>query len=454
MKNLTNHFLSALYGIQAKEIPQPVIVQARACMLDFIGCSLAGARFYGEKLTSFIDGYPRIGTNSLVGGKGKISSMQVAALINGISAHAIELDDGHRIGMLHLGAPVISAMIAVAEKERISTKDLLIGIIIGYEVAIRLACAVQPGCKLRGYHATGTCGTVGAAMGIAAALHFDFEQMKSAFSAATTSAAGILEMIEGDTELKPYNAGRAAMDGVTAAYIGKARFKAPEDALGGKRGFLKVMTDEPKMEYLTDVSGDKLMIETIYMKPYAACRHCHPSIEAALDIRKQEGFSISKVESIHVRTYKLAVAGHDHTDIKGVNSAKMSIPYSLAVALCTGKAGLNEFTEKYISDKGIQAITEKVTVSDADELTVLCPQKRVAEVTVTTKNGVFSKRVDYPKGEPENPMSQQELEDKFRGLAMYGGLSPQECDEVIEEVKKDCLDLDKILQIVCKNRLN
>jgi 2-methylcitrate dehydratase PrpD len=287
-------------------------------------------------------------------------------------------------------------------------------------------------------------------MAIAAALHFDGEQMKSALSAAITSAAGVLEMIEGDTEMKPFNAGRAAMDGVTAAYIGKARFKAPEDALGGKRGFLKVMTDEPKMEYLTDFCSDKLMIETIYMKPYAACRHCHPSIEAALRLRKKSGFDLSKVQNIDVATYKLAVAGHEHTEIKGVNSAKMSIPYSLSVALKTGKAGLDEFTEKFINDAKIQDITNKVRVRDVDELTVLCPQKRVAEVTVTTDKRVFTERVEYPKGEPENPLSQQELEDKFRGLALFGGLSTSECEEIISEFQKDDFNLEKIMNIVCK----
>lgn len=450
MDNLTNEFLSKVFLLHKSGISTHAIAKAKSCFLDTVGCTLGGVRFYDERLKTFNIGFPEIRTTNPIGLQGRCIPMQVAAMLNGLSAHAMELDDGHRIGMLHLGAPVISALLAVADKECLSSKDFLLGIIIGYEVAIRLACAVQPDCKLKGYHATGTCGTVGAAMGIAVALHFDFEQMKSAFSAATTSAAGILEMIEGDTELKPYNAGRAAMDGVTAAYIGKARFKAPDDALGGKRGFLKVMTDEPKMEYMTDFSGDKLMIETIYMKPYAACRHCHPSIEAALDIRQQEGFNISEVQRIHVDTYKLAVAGHDHIDIKGANSAKMSIPYSLAVALCTGKAGLDEFTDKYIFDKDIQSITDKVTVSDVEELTVLCPQKRVAEVTVTTKNGVFSKRVVYPKGEPENPLSQQELEEKFRGLAMYGGLTKEECDDVINEVWKVNMDLKKIMNIICK----
>ena len=446
---ITDSFLTTIQLLNISNLPTSVMKMARMCCLDFFGVTLAGAIIFKEKEQQMLESLDEMGSCHVFCSN-KTTSVTVATLLNGISAHVIELDDGHRIGMLHLGAPVISALLAVAEKEKLSTKDFLIGIVIGYEVAIRLACAVQPGCKLKGYHATGTCGTVGAAMGIAAALHFDFEQMKSAFSAACTSAAGLLEMIEGDTEMKPYNAGRAAMDGVMAAYIGKARFKAPEDALGGKRGFLKVMTDEPEMEYLTNFNGEKYMIETIYMKPYAACRHCHPSIEAALNIRNQPGFNINKIESIRVDTYKLAVAGHDHTEIKGVNSAKMSIPYSLAVALFTGKGGLDEFTETYINNTEIQAITDKVTVSDEDELTSLCPQKRVAVVTVKTKTGDFTERVDYPKGEPENPLSQQELEDKFRGLAMFGGLTSIECDEVISEVWKEDFDLQKIMNIVCK----
>lgn len=450
MDIITNQFVSDIVSKQTPKISSSTLHNARSCFLDYLGCALAGARFYHDRLKAFSDAYPEAGTSGLIGFPGKLVPMQAAALLNGISAHAIELDDGHRIGMLHLGAPVISAMLAVAEKEKLGTQDFLKGIVIGYEVAIRLACAVQPGCKLKGYHATGTCGTVGAAMAIASALHFDFEQMKSAFSAAITSAAGVLEMIEGDTEMKPYNAGRAAMDGVTAAYVGKARFKAPEDALGGKRGFLKIMTDEPKMQYLTDFEQDKMMIETIYMKPYAACRHCHPSIEAALQIRKQKGFVLDEVEGIHVDTYKLAVGGHEHTDIKGVNSSKMSIPYSLAVAFSTGKAGIDEFTDTYINNPTIQAVTDKVTVSDVDELTSLCPQKRVAIVTVNTRSGVFTQRVDYPKGEPENPLSQAELEEKFRGLAMFGGLSIEACNAVIGELWKEKFDLEKIIRYLTK----
>lgn len=442
---LTDRFLLSLFSMKAEDSKM-----SKECLLDYLGVTLAGGKAYCDEIQQYLNNIEDSNNGASVICFGRKIEVSNAALVNGICAHAVELDDGHRIGMPHLEATIISALLAVAEKNSISSIDFCRGILVGYEAAIRLSCAIQPGHKLKGYHATGTCGTIGAAIGIAVAMHFDYEQMKSAFSAAVTSAAGLLEMIEGDSQMKPFNAGRAAMAGVTAAYIGMARFKAPEDALGGKRGFLRVMTDDPQMKYLTDFSDAKPMIEGIYRKPYAACRHCHPSIEAAMNIRLKDGFNINEVESVRVDTYKLAVSGHDHTEIKGVNSAKMSIPYSLAVALCTGKAGLDEFTDKFISNKDIQSITDKVSVSDVDELTVLCPQKRVAEVTVTTNNGIFTKRVDYPKGEPENPLSRQELEDKFRGLAMYGGLTSEECDEVINEIWKDDFDLLKILRIVNK----
>lgn len=449
MVNHTDLFIKGIIILIEKNTPIQKFTMAQKCVFDYLGVALAGSAMFKLKEYELLTSQ-EINCGCGVVGSAKKAPANIAALLNGISAHAIELDDGHRIGMLHLGAPIISALLAVAEKEQLSSHNFLKGIIIGYEVAIRLACCVQPGCKLKGYHATGTCGTVGATMAIATSLHFDFEQMKSAFSAAITSAAGVLEMIEGDTEMKPYNAGRAAMDGLTAAYIGKARFKAPEDALGGKRGFLKVMTDVPKLEYITNFDNSQMMIDTIYMKPYAACRHCHPEIEAALFIRKMDGFNIDEIEDIQVHTYKLAVAGHDHVDIKGVNSAKMSIPYSLAVALATGNAGLHEYSENYITDKKILDITKKVSVSDCDEFTALCPQKRVAEVIIKTKSKVFSYRVDYPKGEPENPISEEELETKFRDLAMFGGLTSVECDEIIDEIWKPEFDLAKIINILCK----
>lgn len=442
---MTDRFLRYLEAICSENIPADVYQQARKCFLDYLACAAAGANFFSDKMNAYLDGVAdEVGSSSVIGYEGK-RTMQTAALLNGLSAHVMELDDGHRKGAVHVGAAIFSALLSVAEKEHLDMKDVLLGAVVGYETTIRLACAVQPGNKLRGYHATGTCGTVGATMAIAAALHFDFEQMKSAFSAAVTSAAGVLEMQEDNADYKPLNVGRAAMDAVSAAYLGKVRFKPPKDALGGKRGFFAVMTDKPKTDFLTDFVKGSYCIQSIYNKPYASCRHTHSAIESAMRIRVQDGFRLDELESVCVRTYKLAVTGHDHTRVDGISSAKMSMPYSVAVSLATGKAGLDEFSEDMVSNEEILNVASKVQVVADDELTVLCPQCRAAIVEVKTKSGVFSARTDYPKGEPENPLTDEDFKEKVFGLLKFAGKSDEMCCKIWNCVLKETWNIDKML---------
>lgn len=443
---LTDLFISNILNILSVELPNSVQKKARECLLDYLGVSLVGSAILLKKESKLFESLDSLEECRFLGSSFKVPAI-TAALFNGINAHVIELDDGHRRGAVHLGATIFPSLLSVAEAEHLSCSDIFLGTIVGYEATVRLACAIQPGNKLRGYHATGTCGTVGAALGIAAALHYTDAQMKTTLSAAVTSAAGVLEMQEDESELKPYNVGRAAMDAVAAAYIGRSGLQGPKDPLGGKRGFLKVMTDTPHPEFLTDFNSETLCIEQIYQKTYAACRHAHPAIEAALAMRNE--VDIESIEKIEVRAYRLAVSGHDHTEILGVSSAKMSIPFGVAVALVTGSAGLTSYSEATISNETILALTRKVIVLEDEDLTRLCPEKRASILTIHLSDGrTLSNRVDYPKGEPENPLTQDEQEAKFRELANFGGLSKEACDEVINEVWKEDFDLYKILKIV------
>lgn len=445
---MTNIFLQYIYSISKENIPLSVYNQARSCFIDYLAVTLAGASILSKKTLDYIRLMDSACSISTIIGLNCKSDMQTASLINGMSAHVLELDDGHRKGALHVGSTVFSALLPVAEKEDLSFVDFLYGAIIGYEATVRLACAVQPGNKLRGYHATGTCGTVGAAVGIAAALGFDKDQMKSAISAAVTCAAGVLEMQEDNSDFKPLNVGRAAMDAISAAYLGKARFTPPFDAIGGKRGFLKVMTDTPKIEYLTTFDPNTpLAITQIYMKTYAACRHTHPAIEAALALREKHNISSDDIESINVEAYKLAVAGHDHTDILGVSSAKMSLPFSVALAIHTGSAGMDAFNENNVKDDTILSLTQKVSVVENEELSALVPNKRASILNITLKDGSkLSHRVDYPKGEPENPLSDVEIEEKFISLAMASGFSYERCKDIIQTINQSNFKLRTLIE--------
>ena len=444
---MTTNFITDLFSISREIIPALVYRQARGCFLDYIAVTLCGAKYNQIKKQAYINEIGSQTGNATVLGLKHKTDLQTAALINGMNAHVIELDDGHRQGALHVGSTVFSALLAIAEKEKLSSEDFLYGAIIGYEVTIRLACAIQPGNKLRGYHATGTCGTVGATMGIAAALGFDEEQMKSALSAAVTCAAGVLEMQEDNADYKPLNVGRAAMDAVAAAYLGKARFAPPFDAIGGKRGFLKVMTDEPKTEYLTYFdSTSPLAITQIYMKTYAACRHTHPTIEAALTLREKYDIYPSDITSIEVEAYKLAVAGHDHTDILGISSAKMSLPFSVALALCTGSAGMEAYNGTNMTDKTILSLAKRVTVTENEELSSLVPRKRASILHLTMGDGTkLTCRVDYPKGEPENPLTDEEIEEKFVSLVTASGFTKERCKDIIHTIQQPSFELTTLL---------
>ena len=428
MQSLSDIFISGLVR-KSQDIPERVMHQARKALLDYLGVLAGGKKYLQQKHPELIESAPS------------------ASFLNGFAAHVLELDDGHRLGMIHPGASVVSAVLGVSGEQNLASGDVLRGIVMGYEAAVRLARAVQPGHKERGYHVSGTCGTIGSALGVAFACNYSEKQIKSTLACAVSSAAGVLEIQEQASELKPYNLGRAAMAAVQAAQLGKLALPGPDDILGGKRGFLSAVTDTPHPEFLEDFLDESYAIEGIYQKVHAACRHCHPAIDAVLSIRRDTALNPGQIEKIEVRTYRLAVGSHDHTDIRGIASAKLSTPFAVALAVVKGSAGYADYTDATLADNSIRELTLKVSVIEDEEFTGLSPKIRGAGVTFFLRNGEqFQASCLYPKGEPENPLSDEELQAKFRGLAAYGGLPAADCDKIIDEVlNTDCfISLEKL----------
>lgn len=448
--NITETFIKGLMA-QSQAIPSQVFEQARKCLLDYLGVAVGGARYLQKKHFAFFETFTKDQGNSSVFGMSQKTTATNSALLNGFCAHVLELDDGHRYGMIHLGASIITAILNVSEKERLDYNSILRGIVMGYEVAVRCARSIQPGHKVRGYHVSGTCGTIGSAMGIALSCGYNKNQLRATLACAVSSAAGILEIQEDASELKPYNVGRAAMDGLVAAQVGRLALPGPDDVLGGKCGFLVAFTDIPHLEMLTDFSSGEYGIMGIYQKVHAACRHCHPAIDAILAIRNDIHLKPEQVEKIDVHTYRLAVRSHDHTQIRGISSAKLSTPFSIALAILKGSAGYTDYNNSNMNDYWIKYLTNKVSVIVDDKLTAQSPTVRGARVDIYLKNGSFyESSCLYPVGEPEHPLTKGILETKFRELAMYGGLSRSECDEVISEVWGNEFSIEKIVKLTCK----
>ena len=431
--NLTDMLIDELWNIMKTNISDNIIHKTKMCLLDYLGVTLAGAQMQREKADRLLSYSGTNSYDSLVIGFSRKTDILNSIFINGLSSHIADFDDGANSGIIHLGSPIISAILPVAEKERIAADRVILGIVVGYEAALRIAEVIQPYHKKLGYHATGTCGTIGAAIGLSTALSFEKAEIKNALSAAAISAGGLLKALEDGSDLKAFNVARASVIGYISSNMAKAGFLGPNDVLSGKTGFLELFTGREGVTHFEFGYSKPYAVEKVYFKPYAACRYCHPAIEAAIKIRPKIKFAYDNIKEVNVKTYVWAVAKHDHADIQGITSAKMSIPYSVAVALYSGKADIEEFEIDRIKNSDVLSLAKKVKVAADDELTSLFPQKSAAIVELVTNDGAsFVERVDYPKGEPENPLSEEEIKDKFMALAMYGNKTKEEAEKIIE----------------------
>lgn len=431
--NLTDAFTDRIKKTADAGLSAETLHRVKRCLIDYLGVTFAGRRYLGAELNEL----ERLGGNGRcsVIASGRRTDMLTAAMLNGIAAHVLEFDDGHRAGAPHLEAVIVSAMIAAAQEERIPFERFVKGIIAGYEATIRLSAAMQPGLKLRGFHATGVCGTIGAACAVGYALGLNDKQFKSAFSAAASASAGILRVLDDDSGLKPFNVANAVQSGITAVYTGKCGIKGPDDVLGGERGYLHAHSDEVDLNRLLGET-EKPAIFEIYLKPFASCRHSHPAVECALALRKKYRFDAGEIEDVEIQTYKLGILAHDATDITSVSGAKMSTPYSTAAALVLGSCGMEAFSKEATDDPEIKALTKKIRVVENERMTEACPGKRGASVTIKLSGGrVCIEEVENPLGEPENGLTDRQLEEKYDSLMKYAGVSESERTKIKDLVR-------------------
>ncbi len=383
--------------------------QIKRCFADYVGVSIAGAELKADCIRDYC-GFIGHG-DSYVVGSDVFCDAQNAAFLMGLQAHATELDDGHRKGMVHPGAVVFSALLAINPYVHASWSSFRRAAVLGYETTILLSELVQPFHKKSGFHATATCGAAGAACAAAALLGQNLEGWKTAISIALSGANGLLETINTESDLKPINAARAAMLGVNAAVLSACSFRVPHDIVGGERGFASCMASNLDLSSFPVFEATPFIMG-VYFKPYSSCRHCHPGVEAAIKISGYPAVTFERLRAVKIETYELALKGHCSKDLSSASAAKMSIPVSVALALATGRGDC--FDDDLLTSPVLERVVNATCVSACDELSRLVPAKRVAIVTAILDDGsTISERVDYPKGEPENPMSNQELKEKF-----------------------------------------
>lgn len=444
--NISRVFFEGIDKVAKREVPADVMSRARRSLLDYLAVTCAGARFQKDKINGFFDfAQPESGAFSVIG-TGKKVVLKEAVFLNGLNGHALDFDDGTNSGIIHLGSPIFSLLISLSQRYGISVGEMLKAAIVGYEVSYTMAVSIQPKHKALGFHATGTCGMLGATLAAAYMLGFSDEERYQAFAAACVAASGMLMVLDDGSELKPYNVAKTALLSLVSLQLAKAGFKGHPDPLGGYRGFLRMMSGDDKTKIKSVLLNGTYAIMKSYIKPYASCRYTHPSVEAAIHLRNQYGITPEMVDKIRVETYNLAVSGHDHTDIQGAYSAKMSTPYSTAVALIYGKAGLQEFAEDVLNNTTVCSLTNKVEVVANEGYSSIFPEKQTAVLQIEANGKTYSERVDFPKGEPENPLSEEEFHSRYDGLMGYAGVEKGVYDEVYKKVNEFNIKVEELIK--------
>lgn len=426
---LTDFIMETTY----KKIPENVIEKTKLCFMDFLGVALRGSDTESGMVVR--DLIKNSGESTVIG-HGKASPLD-ASLANGMFAHSLDLDDGHRIAHVHPGACVIPATLSLCEAHHRTGKEFISSLVVGYQIAISLGIMVNPQHRNRGFHSTGTCGTFGAAASACKAMDLRRKETLNALGLAGTQACGLLESDHAGTMGKHLHAGKAAQSGVLSALLAERGFTGAHSIIEGKEGFLSAMVNSN----ISDInfSGEKFIkenfnIANVYFKKYPVCRHLHSSIDATLDILNETNIKNGDIQKIIVKTYKIA-AKHDNYHQKTIEALKQSLPLSIAIAIVNRNLNL-ENLKIYEKDE-ITEISKKIVIECDNDLNMLYPQERPSHVTIHTKNRKYEKKINLPNGEPEHPFKKEELIDKFAALNPNVDTNVLEMIDDLESCKVD-----------------
>src|SRR5579883_1125918 len=422
-------------------LPDAALEHTRRAVLDWLGSALAGsiepparmaqrvAASFGASDEATIFSAPR-------------SSAPAAAFANGVASHILEYDDVHKGSTLHAAAPVIPAALAVAEREHANGGAFLLAVALGYEAALRVGEAVNPS-HYRFWHPTGTAATFGAAAAAGSLLGLNADQMQNALGSAGTQAAGLWEFNAEGAMSKHLHPGKAALNGLIAADLARAGFTGASRVLEGDRGFFRAMSQAHDASRITDGLGRQWKIAENCYKMHSCCGHTHTAIDIALDLRRA-----GEVRSIEIEMY-----GPGYKIVKEMNprtpyQAKFSIAYVVAAAWSEGRVGLEQFSAERFDADGVQnaeiaRLLGKTNVSVVEDLTAKYPEAWPARVTVTLADGTVLKgSSDFPRGNPENPVSTEGLEEKFRSLVAprFGDAVAERAIEKIRRME-NCEDM-------------
>jgi len=416
MATYSEQLAAAACSIRLENVPPEAVRRAVELVLDWLGNAAAGARSpIGRALTDMASRYGGRGSAHRVADFSVFDPL-TAALVNAGCSHSLEFDDTHAPTLFHPGSPVISAALAMAEDGKASGKDFLAGVLAGYEVSMRLAACVNPS-HYRLWHTTGTVGTFGAAMAACRTAKLDPTAAANALGLAGTQAAGLWEVLPHAPSAKNLHPGKAAQSGVLAALLAKRKIEGPPAILEGARGFFRAMVpDAPKTDELLKDFGRRWRILETTIKAYPICGHAMTPVEAALRLRRETDPDSLEDITIFTNSTALRVAGSSNPGSE--YQAKFSMPYCAAAALVFGRVTQREFDAEAMGDSRIRTLMGRIRLQADEAFDRGFDTGRPARIEAVTKDGrKIVTEASCRRGDPQDPLSREEIRDKFRALA-------------------------------------
>lgn len=439
---LTEEVVKFVLQTKYRDVPSEVIRLAQGFVLDGLGVTLAGSTEQGSRI---VQSYVR-----RLGGKSEATvigcGFQVpaakAALVNGVSGHAMDYDDTQLstskeavYGLLtHPTVPVLSAVLAVAETNRASGEEVLLSYILGVEVECRIADAINPRHYQSGFHSTATMGGLGAAVAVGKLLGLKAEVLARTLGIAASMSAGLRENF--GTMTKPLHAGRAAENGVTAAELAERGFTAALNILEAKRGFFSAMAGGYKEEKIAGRLGRPYFMQEpgISIKPYPSGSLSHPAQDLILDLVKNNDLHADDIESIEVGTNSNVPNALIYPMPKTALEGKFSIPFCMAIGVLERKAGIAQFRDRKVREPKVVELMRRVTLTVDPELEALGYDQVRSRIRIKLKDGrMIEGRADVARGHPLKPLSWAAIGEKFRDCARLV-LSRKNTEEAIELV--------------------
>lgn len=405
-------FASAL---RYEDIPADVVQRAKDSITDTIATIV-----FGRSLpwSSIIVAYARRmghgGRSCILGDGDRPVIAPFAALANGALAHAFELDGATRPSAgVHPGATVLSSALALGQERGFSGRQLLTAFVAATEVMVRIGRATHHSNETRGFHAPGTTGPFGAAVGCGHMLGFDAARMTNALGIAGSTSAGLVEFARAGTGamVKRLHFGRAAESGLLAANLAADGFTGPHTVLEGECGFLHVFCDERDTSELTRGLGETWLTRRISMKRYACHTAGHTPVQAIVDLKARRPLEAKDIASIEIRVGKKELSRHDIRSPADVMIGQYSVPFCVALAVLSDARDPRTFRDADVTSPDLRALMERIRLVPWDRP---APSPIASETTITMRDGTIltSEVADFP-GTPENPLSTPALREKF-----------------------------------------